>query len=61
MRFQQGECQSGRIKPVLAADQLERRRIRQLIALMRSDLMARRALVLGYVLPALHIRRQSGR
>src|SRR5262249_14313513 len=41
--------------------QLESRSFRQLVALMRSDLVARRTLVLGDVLAAPHVRRPSGR
>jgi hypothetical protein len=61
MWFQQGKRQSGRIKPILASDQLERRSIRELVALVRRDLMASPTLVLGNVLSALRIRCERGR
>jgi hypothetical protein len=60
MRLQQGERKHCGIKAVLASDQFERRSLRQFVALMWSDLVASRTLVLGDVLATRHIRPERG-
>ena len=61
MRPQQREGKRRRVKSILASDQVKWRSIRQLIALVRSDLMARRTLVLGDILSTPCIRGECGR
>jgi hypothetical protein len=50
----------GRIKSVFTSNEVERRSVRQLIALVRSDLMAGCALLLGNMLSALRIGCEGG-
>jgi len=47
--------------PFLRPIQLKRRRIRELVALVRRYLMASPTLMLGNVLPALRVRRECRR
>jgi hypothetical protein len=48
---QQGRGKRCGIKPILTSDQIESRSICQLVARMRSDLMASRTLVFGFRAP----------
>jgi hypothetical protein len=50
MRPQQGKSKRRRVESVVASDHLKWRSIREFVALMRSDLVAGRALMLGDIL-----------